>query len=439
MTTARMDPARRDLSIMGEAGHTDTEVRVEPSSVSRAARATYASDRSSGLLPDPTPRERTFTIISVDDHLVEPPDVFEGRIPASRADSAPRLVTDSDGREFWEFDGNRYGQIGLNAVVGRPKDQWSMEPARFDEMRPGCWDPVERIKDMDIDGVYASVCYPSLIAGFAGTVFARCRDQALGLDCIRAWNEWHLEEWVGDRSNRLIPLQLPWLNDPELAAAEVRRNAERGFKAVSFLEQPVDLGYPSLHTGHWDPFLAACEETGTVVCLHCASSGWSASRSPGAPLELLTSLFPVNALVTCADWLWSGVPVRFPALKILLAESGIDWVPMLIHRTDYVLDHSASGFDAWPDREHSPTDVLRRNFWFSVIDITSVIALRQEIGVDHIVLESDYPHADSTWPDTQEMAQRGLRDLPPEEVRRITWANAAELFGHPVPDELQVP
>jgi predicted TIM-barrel fold metal-dependent hydrolase len=401
--------------------------------------ATSDVERMAPLLPDPEPRTRTFTIISVDDHLVEPPDLFEGRVPAARAADAPRLVTDDDGRELWEFDGNRYGQIGLNAVVGRPKDQWSMEPARFDEMRRGCWDPVERVRDMDIDGVYASLCYPSLIAGFAGTMFARCRDQALGLDCVRAWNDWHLEEWVGQRTDRLIPLQLPWLNDPELAAAEVLRNAERGFKAVSFLEQPVDVGLPSLHTDHWDPFLAACEETDTVICLHCASSGWSASRSPGAPLELLTSLFPVNALVTCADWLWSGVPVRFPRLKIVLAESGIDWVPMLINRIDYVVDHSASGLHAWPDPELRPSDVLRRNFWFAVIDITSTMQLRDEIGVDHIVLESDYPHADSTWPDTQEMARRGLAGLPADEVRRITWENAAELFRHPVPAELQVP
>ena len=165
---------------------------------------------------------------------------------------------------------------------------------------------------MDVDGVWASLHYPSLIAGFCGSNFSRCSDPDLGLACVRAWNDWHLDEWVGPRTDRFIPLQLPWLSDPEVAAAEVRRNAERGFRAVSFLEQPVDMGLPSLHTDHWDPFLRACEETGTVVCLHCASSGWSASRSPYAPLELLTTLFPVNALVTCADWLWSGVPVRFP-------------------------------------------------------------------------------------------------------------------------------
>jgi predicted TIM-barrel fold metal-dependent hydrolase len=341
-------------------------------------------------------------------------------------------VTDADGTEAWDLEGRRYPQIGLNAVVGRPKDEWSMEPARFDEMRRGCWDPVARLDDMDVDGVWASLCYPSLIAGFAGSMFSQTSDVDLGRACMNAWNDWHLDEWVATAPERFIAVQLPWLRDPQVAADDVRANAARGFKAVSFLENPVDLGLPSLHTGHWDPFLAACEETGTVVCLHCASSGWSASRSPGAPLELLTSLFPVNALVTAADWLWSGVPTRFPRLRICLAESGIDWVPMLLHRIDYVMDHSATGQGAWSDDVH-PSDVLRRNFWFSVIDLTSTLQLRHQIGVDHIVLESDYPHADSTWPETHQRAEKALDGLPADEIERICWRNASELFRHPGP------
>jgi predicted TIM-barrel fold metal-dependent hydrolase len=373
------------------------------------------------------------SIISADDHLVEPAGLFEGRLPMALQPRAPRVITAEDGTELWEYEGNAYPQIGLNAVVGRPKDEWSMDPARFDEMRRGCWDPEARLVDMDADGVWASLCYPSLIAGFAGTMFSQSKDSELGLACVRAWNDWNLDEWVGTDPDRFIAVQLPWLVDPCLGADEVRRNAERGFRAVSFVENPVDLGWPSLHTDHWDPFLAACEETDTVICLHCASSGWSASRSPGAPLELLTTLFPVNALVTAADWLWSGVPVRFPRLKVCLAESGIDWVPMLINRIDYVMDHSASGESAWSDADHHPTEVLRRNFWFSVIDLTSTLALRHEIGVENIVLESDYPHADSTWPETAQRAEKALAGLPHEEIRQICWGNASALFRHPAP------
>jgi predicted TIM-barrel fold metal-dependent hydrolase len=395
--------------------------------------------RSTGLLPDPEPQPRHFTIVSCDDHLVEPRDCFEGRLPRRLADRAPRVVTEADGTELWDFDGRRHPQIGLNAVVGRPKPEWTMEPARFDEMRPGCWDIEARIRDMDLDGVQASVCFPSLIAGFAGARFSEVSDPELGLACVKAWNDWHIEEWAGPHPDRIIPLQIPWLQDPELAAAEVRRNAARGFKAVSFPENPVDLGFPSVHTAYWDPFLRACEETQTVVCLHTGSSSWTASRSPEAPYELYTTLFPVNALVTTADWLWSGVPVRFPELRLVLDESGIGWVPMLIDRIDYVMDHSAATGQGWKDPVNSPTEVLRRNFRFGIIDITSAMRLRDHIGIETMLLESDYPHADSTWPDTQARANRGLDGLSAEELRAITWGNASALFRHPVPPELQLP
>jgi predicted TIM-barrel fold metal-dependent hydrolase len=389
------------------------------------------------FIPEPEPRERRYTIISVDDHLIEPAHLFEGRMPSHLQDAAPKVVTLEDGRETWVYEDGMYPQVGLNAVAGRAKEDWSMEPARFDEMRRGCWDVDARIEDMDIDGVYASLCFPSLIAGFAGTIFAKSKDQELGLAALRAWNDWHIEEWYGPHPDRIIPLQLTWTNDPEIAAADVYANAERGFKAVSFPENPVDLSQPGMIDTYWDPFLRACEETETVICLHNGSSSWTAARSPGAPLELYTSLFPVNALVTAADWLWAEIPTRFPNIKIAFSEGGISWVPMLIDRITYVLDHSAVGSHGWSDTSISPVDALRRNFWFCTIDIGSTFALRDHIGVDHICIESDYPHADSTWPDTQPSAHASLRDIPADVVRKVTWENASKLFRHPVPEQLQ--
>ncbi len=391
------------------------------------------------FLPEPEPRVRDYTIISVDDHLIEPAHCFEGRLPATLQDRAPRVVTLDDGRETWVYEDRFYPQVGLNAVAGRPKAEWSMEPARFDEMRRGCYDIEARVADMDLDGVFATLCFPSLIAGFAGTIFAKSDDAALGLAALRAWNDWHIEEWAGPHPDRVIPLQLAWVIDPEIAAGDVRANAARGFKAVSFPENPVDLGLPPMLSTHWDPFLRACEETETVVCLHNGSSSWTAARSPGAPLELYTSLFPVNALVTAADWLWAQVPTRFPEIKIAFSEGGISWVPMLIDRIDYVLGHSAVGSHGWDSTDISPTDALRRNFWFCTIDIGSTFALREHIGVDHICVESDYPHADSTWPDTQSNARAALADVAPDVIRKVTWENASKLFRHPVPEHLRRP
>jgi predicted TIM-barrel fold metal-dependent hydrolase len=385
------------------------------------------------LLPEPEPRERTYTIVSVDDHLIEPPDVFKGRMPAALADRAPTVVELDGGAQAWSFEDNLYPNIGLNAVVGRPQDEWSMEPARFDEMRKGCWDIHARIADMDLAGVWASLCFPSLVAGFAGVVFSRSRDPELGLACVRAWNDWHHEVWAGTYPERIIPLQITWLMDPEVAAAEVRRNAQRGFKAISFPENPFHVDLPSMHTNHWDPLLAACEETGTVVCLHTGSAAWSASRSPGAPLEEATTLFPVNGLVATAEWLWARIPLRFPGLQIALSEGGIGWVPMLLDRLDYVMAHSGVGMAGTWCGDISPSEAVLRNFWFCSIDDPTTLRVRDRIGVEKIMVESDYPHADSSWPDTQTLLLERLAGLSADEAQMITHANAARLFRHPLP------
>ena len=178
------------------------------------------------LLPDPKARPRPFTVISVDDHLIEPADLFDGRMPAHLADRAPRVVELDGGNQAWAFEDALYPNIGLNAVIGRPKNEWSMDPVRFDEMRKGCWDIHARIADMDTAGIWASLCFPSLLAGFAGTMFARAKDEELGQACVRAWNDWHHEVWAGTYPERIIPLQITWLNDPAVAA---RRSAtQRG-------------------------------------------------------------------------------------------------------------------------------------------------------------------------------------------------------------------
>ncbi len=373
-------------------------------------------------------------VISVDDHLIEPPDLFEGRMPAALVPSAPRVVEDDDGAQAWLFEGSRYPNVGLNAVVGRPREEWSMEPARFDQMRPGCFDITARIDDMDRAGIWASLCFPSLVSGFCGAVYSRARDKELGLACLRAFNDWHLEEWVGPHPERIIVLQLPWLADVAMAADEVRANAARGFKAVSFPEFPAQLGLPSIFSGAWDPFLGACEETGTVVCLHTGASSWAALPSPDPPFELLPTFFPVNALLAAGEWLWSGVPLRFPDLSIALSEGGIGWVPMLMDRADYVLGHSASGTEsrAWPS-DMLPSEVLRRNFWFCSIDDPSAVAQRHVIGLDHIMVECDYPHADSTWPDTQLILMETWGAIPEDELRAVAGGNASRLFDHPLP------
>jgi predicted TIM-barrel fold metal-dependent hydrolase len=394
-----------------------------------------ASRKSLSLLPDPPAAERHYTVISVDDHIIEPPDLFEGRVASRFADRAPTVVELPSGNQLWAYEDALFYDLGLGACAGRPREEWFADPIRWDEMRRGCWDVHARVRDMDIDGVAASLCFPSMGWGFAGRVFAASKDPELGLECVRAYNRWHLEAWVAAYPDRFIPNQLAWLPDAEIAAADVRCNAELGFRAVSLPDAPHRLGLPPIGDRRWDPLLRACEETGTVICLHTGASGFVVEGSPGAPVNVTSCLFPVSAYVAAIDWIWAGVPSRFPGIKITLSEGGIGWVPMALDRLDHVITRSAGSGCAEPWRgDISPSETLRRNFWYCMVDDPTALAARDRIGVDRIMVEVDYPHSDSIWPHTQELLLRQLRDLPSEEADLVTHGNAAALYRHPIVD-----
>jgi predicted TIM-barrel fold metal-dependent hydrolase len=254
------------------------------------------------------------------------------------------------------------------------------------------------------------------------------KDPELGLASVRAFNDWTIDVWAAPYPDRIIPCQLAWLGDPLVAADEIRRNAERGFTAVSFSENPEKLGLPSLYSTEWDPFFRACEETETVVNLHVGSSSETIVPSKDSPGAVLGALFPVSGMVAAADWLFAGIPVRYPRIKIAMSEGGIGWVPMLIDRIEYmtrVLDYR-------PDfGVLSPVDVLRRNFWFTTFSDPSTLPLRHVVGIDRIMLETDYPHSDSSWPDTQELLATQFGDMPQHEADQITYRNAAALYRLP--------
>lgn len=382
------------------------------------------------LLPDPEPAEVKYTIISVDDHLVEPADMFEGRLPSRLQDRAPHIVIDERGHEVWEFEGERYSQVGMNAVAGRSRSLKNLEPTRFADMRRGCWDIHERVRDMDLNGVWASLNFPSMITGFCGRTFAQIDDAELGWECTRAWNDWLHDEWWKPYPERTIPMGITFLSDPERAAAEIRRNAERGFVAVTMPERPHRIGLPSLFTGYWDPIIEACAETDTVIALHVASSG-GYELPPQAPaLQLGATMFGQLSLSACSEWLWSGYPLKHPNLKITMSEGGIGWVAMLLDRLDNIIDRSGYGM-GWDIR---PSEVLLRNFWFCTLDDPSTIVTRHRIGIENIMFETDYPHGDGTWPDTQKVVEEVYGDLPANELRAILCENAARVFRHPLPD-----
>jgi len=382
------------------------------------------------FLEEPEPADVLATIISVDDHLVEPPHMFEGRLPARFQDRAPRVVETPEGYQVWEFDGQRYSQVGMNAVAGRRPETVAVEPFRFDQMRPGCYDIDARIADMDLNGIWASMNFPSQISGFCGRIFSGCSDADLGLHTIRAWNDWLFDEWYSPYPERIIPLGITALNDPDQGAAEIRRNAERGFRSVALPERPHRIGLPSIFEEFWEPIIRACVETDTVVSLHVGSTGMPELPSGSPGLALGATLFGQMSLTACAEWVWSGWAHRFPHLKIAMSEGGIGWVAMLLDRLDNIIDRSGYGL-GWDIR---PADLLKRNFWFCTLDDPSTIDTRDRIGIENICVETDYPHGDGTWPTTQQVIAEVWGHLPPDELRAICCENAAALYRHPLPE-----
>jgi predicted TIM-barrel fold metal-dependent hydrolase len=366
-------------------------------------------------------------LVSVDDHLVEPPTLFEGHIPSRYAADAPRVVRADDGSDVWVFNGITIPNIGLNAVAGRPKEEYGVEPTAFDEMRPGCFDIHERVKDMNAAGVLASMCFPSF-PGFSGRIFATADDKDAALAIVQAYNDWHIDEWCGSYPGRFIPMALPVIWNAELAAAEVRRVAAKGCHSITFTENPALLGFPSFHDPYWDPLWTACCDEHVIVSVHLGSSGKLVVTADNAPVDVMITLQPMNICQAAADLLWSRVLKEFPAIRIALSEGGTGWIPYFLDRVDrtYDMHHLWTGQD-FGDRR--PSDVFREHFLTCFINDPVGVQLRHLIGIENIAWECDYPHSDSSWPYPGEDLLASATGVPRDELDLITWANAARWYS----------
>ncbi len=366
-------------------------------------------------------------LVSVDDHLVEPPTVFDRHIPARFRDQAPRVVTKDDGSDVWVFNGNEIPNIGLNAVAGRPKEEYGVEPTAFDEMRPGCWNVDERIQDMNAGGVLASINFPSF-PGFSGRVFAAAKDKDLALAVLRAYNDWHVQEWCAAYPGRFIPQGLVPLWDPQVAAAEITRLAGMGVHSVTFTENPATLGYDSFHNASWDPLWAALSDHQVVLSIHLGSSGKLAITAPDAPVDVMITLQPMNICQAAADLLWSRIPKHFPDLRIALSEGGIGWIPYFLDR----LDRTYEMHRLWTGQNFGdllPSDVFRRHFLTCFIADPVGIQLRDMIGIDNIAWECDYPHSDSSWPTAPEELIGAAQGVSDADLHRIGFENACRWYS----------
>jgi predicted TIM-barrel fold metal-dependent hydrolase len=389
-------------------------------------------------------------IISVDDHVVEPPSVWSDRLSARDREHGPRVVRDAcrteidpasrrthyvkgaDGPvvDWWVYEDLAKPIPQVVACAGFPPESYTLEPIAYADMRPGCYDAAARLADMDLNRTERSLCFPT-IPRFCGQMFLEAKDRDLALRCVQAYNDWMIEEWCAPSGGRLIPLCLVPLWDPQLAATEVRRNAARGCRAIAFTEMPHYLGLPSIHdpARWWDPLFAACDETGTVMCMHIGSGSRMVEASPFAPSGVGIALTFNNAQQSLVEWLLSGVLARFPRLKIAYSESQIGWMPFVLERIDKVFLNSR----AWAGLDtlitEPPSHYVAGRVYGCFFDDDTGIDNRDAIGLGQLVFEVDYPHQDSTWPDTAEIVDRIAARVGAGELERIVRTNAVEMLS----------
>jgi predicted TIM-barrel fold metal-dependent hydrolase len=280
---------------------------------------------------------------------------------------------------------------------------------------------------MNAAGVLAGLNFPSF-PHFCGQYFTRIADKEMALTAVRAYNDWHIDEWHGSNPDRFIPLSIPPLWSVDHMAAEIERVAAKGCHAVTFSENPSKLGLPSYHTHYWDPFFKACAENGVTVCLHIGSSSTIPVTAPDAPPEVMISLTPVNSLQAITDILFSGIFKRFPTLQMAMSEGGIGWIPYALERADYVHRHH----HAWTGTDLGsklPSELFHEHFWTCFIDDRAGIEMRHLVGIDRMMWEMDYPHSDSTWPHAPEQLWENIGALDDEEIHKITHRNAMKAFS----------
>ncbi len=377
-------------------------------------------------------------LVSVDDHICEPANMFDAHVPARYKEHAPRVVEEPGGTQQWYYGEIRGRNLGLNAVAGKPPELFNVEPLRYEHMRPGCYDVHERVRDMSAGGQLAGLNFPNW-TGFSGQVLNQGPDRDVNLVMIRAYNDWHVDEWCGAYPDRFIPCGILPLFDPEEAAREVRRLAAKGCHAVTFSENPAGLGMPSIHTDAWDPLFAACVESATVLCCHVGSSSKSASTAPDAPPPVPMNLSSVMAIYTLGDLLWAEFWQRFPGLRFALTEGDVGWIPYFLWRAEHTLDRH----NGWMRHERpqglSPTELFHERILCCFIADRIGVKLLDELNVENVCWESDYPHSDTSWPYAPERCAELFAAVDDDTVAAITHRNAMrhyrfDPFAHRSPE-----
>jgi predicted TIM-barrel fold metal-dependent hydrolase len=380
-----------------------------------------------------------YRTVDTDTHVTEPPDVWTSRVSTKKWGESVPHIKHFDGRDVWFIGDQPVGGPGFTTMAGF-NGSIPDSPRGYDDILKSSYDPGERLKHMDAEGIYAQVLYPN-VGGFGSGGFLKLKEPELMLECVRAYNDF-LVEWCSADSNRLIPVAAMPFWDVNECVKEVERAVGSGHRAVLACSQPDSWGYPSLADKHWDPFWSAVQETGVPISFHIGAGDVSGLLEDPLGIGLRANFARQSSMifmqnVTCiADLIFGGVCHRFPSLKLVSVESGVGWLKPYLEAADWQFMGSQTRVEH-PEYDLLPSEYFKRQiygcFWFENEGLRSAL----EALPDNIMWETDFPHPTCQHPGLEggvaerpaDYAERAFEGVPEETIEKVLHGTAAALYG----------
>ena len=358
-------------------------------------------------------------IVSADSHVNPPPDLWQREAPARLRDRVPRVESTPDG-DVWVVDGRVSPVAGLSTMAGREYRDYKMRIA-YKEMRPGSWDPQARLADMDQDGIWVDVLYGGGPMSYS--------DPELRHWCIGHYNDW-LFELERASGGRLVGVPVLPINTVEEAIDELKRVAAKGARGVQVDAFPDNIGAPHYSDPVWEPLWSEIEGAGIPLSFHIQGPrSMQMARlfdpTPGVR-EAFISLAPMGISELIAQLIFCGICERHPGFNFIVVETGVGWIPYFLER----MDGTFKKHRFWT---HSIITEKPSVYWYRQGHATFIedhpgVLLRHEIGLENMLWSTDYPHSDSTWPHSRDVAAEHFGKIPPAERQQIVCGNAAKLY-----------
>jgi predicted TIM-barrel fold metal-dependent hydrolase len=369
------------------------------------------------------------SFISVDEHVQEHPEVWTKRMSRAKwGERIPHVEHSSNGVESWVVDGRKIDLAGV-ADCGAAMAERTKNPQRWVDVPAAVYDPKERLKTMDAAGIDYAVLYPT-VAGVGGQSFGRMEDRELELACVQAYNDWLLEEW-GGASERFVSQCITPLGPVDAVVDEIRRCVAKGHRGVIYPSIPMELrDVPHINDSTYDPIWATCQELTVPICFHAGASSQIQipayeGYSPALAAAVQSITRPASSVSVLVNLLISKILMRFPQLKVVLAESGLGWGAYLLEYTDF----QATG-DQLPQNGYDlmPSELFKRQCYLVGWYDKASLRVRRYVGTENILWSSQFPQATSTWPKTKDALIRSFEGVDEDDKQKILWENAAKLY-----------